>query len=64
MKIITAILEFSAMTKILEYLVQPVLAPPRALAQTYDCLSQPDTVLASFNPLHHWTDICTWASFV
>ncbi len=25
--------------------------------------SQPDPVLALFNPLHHWADLCPWMSF-
>jgi hypothetical protein len=43
-----------------------VCLPGRRLEHLHKSLilsSQPDPVLAPFNPLHHWADLYPWASF-
>ena len=63
LKIIAAILESGAITKFLTILV---CLPGRRLEHLHKSLilsSQPDPVLAPFNPLHHWADLYPWASF-
>ena len=57
MKIIAAILEKAAITKILDHLGLPVRAPQERLHKSTIFSSQPNLVLAPFNPHHHGADL-------
>jgi len=64
LKVIVAILESGAITKILDHLGLPAQAPPRAPAQIFDPFEPTDPVLAPFHP-HFITGLTfyPWACF-
>ncbi|MEQ1816499.1 MAG: hypothetical protein ABL861_08580 [Nitrosomonas sp.] len=57
MKIIAALLEKAAITKILNHLGLPAGRRLEHLHKSLILSSQPDPVLSPFNPLHHWADL-------